>query len=68
MHEIHFHIYVHIFMLSLSYGLLVLQLFGPNEFGYHFVCVVVLGTIGDALDARLTHKEGVVTMCILESS
>ena len=41
---------------------------GPNEVGYHFVCVVVLGTIGDALDARLTHKEGGVTMCLLESS
>ena len=40
----------------------------PMMFGYHFVCVVVLGTIGDALDARLTHKEGVVTMCFLESS
>ena len=48
--------------------LLVLYLFGPNEFGYHFVCVVVLGTSGDALDARLTHKEGVVTMFLLESS
>ena len=39
----------------------------PNGFGYHFVCDV-LGTIGYALDARLTHKEGVVTMCLLESS
>ena len=58
---------MHIFMWSLSYVLLVLELFGPNEFGYHFVCVVVLGTSGDALDARLTHKEGVVTMCFLES-
>ena len=67
-HEIHFHIYMHIFMWSLSYVLLVLYLFGPNEFGYHFVCVVVLGTIGDALDTRLIQKEGVVTMCLLESS
>ena len=48
--------------------LLDLYLFGPNEFGYHLVCVVLLGTYGDALDARLTHKEGVVTMCISESS
>ena len=40
---------------------------GPNEFGYHFVYVVVLGTIGDTLDAWLTHKEGGVTMCLLES-
>ena len=39
-----------------------------DEFGYRLVCVVLLGTFGDALDARLTHKEGVVTMCILESS
>ncbi len=45
-----------------------LGLFGPDEFGYRLVCVVLLGTFGDALDARLTHKEGVVTMCILESS
>ena len=39
-----------------------------DEFGYRLVCVVLLGTFGDALDAWLTHKEGVVTMCILESS
>ena len=59
---------MHIFMWSLSYVLLVFLTLGANEFGYHFVCVVLLGTIGDALDARLTHKEGVSTMCLLESS
>ena len=59
---------MHIFMWSLSYVLLVCYLFGPNEFGYHFVCGVVLGTTRDALDARHIQKEGGVTMCLLESS
>ena len=58
---------MHIFMWSLSYVLVFLT-FGPDEFGYRLVCVVLLGTFGDALDAWLTHKEGVVTMCISESS
>ena len=48
--------------------ILVFLTLGPNEFGYRLVCVVLLGAVGDALDAWLTHKEGVVTMCLLESS
>ena len=35
--------------------------FGPNKFGDHFVLECVLGTFGDALDAGLTHKKGVIT-------
>ena len=38
----------------------------PMSLGYRLVCVVLVGTVGDALDARLTHKEGVVTMCLME--
>ena len=42
--------------------------FGPNEFGHLFVLEFVLGTFGDALEACLIYKEGVVTMCLLEPS
>ena len=42
--------------------------FGPKEFGHHFVLEFVLGTFGDALEACLIYKEGVVTMCLLEPS
>jgi len=42
--------------------------FGPNEFGDHGVLEFVLGTFGDALEACLTYKKGVITMCLLEPS
>ena len=40
----------------------------PMSLGTILFVLFVLGKIGDALDARLTHKEGVSTMCLFESS
>ena len=41
---------------------------GPNEFGNHVVLEFYFRYNGDALDACLIHKEGVLTMRLLESS
>ena len=42
--------------------------FGPNEFGNQNVLECCFRYIGDAIDACLNYKEGVLTMCKLEPS
>ena len=40
----------------------------PMSLGTILFVLLLYEKFGDALDARLTHKEGDVTMCLLESS
>ena len=50
------------------YIVVYLTTMGPNEFGNHFVLEFCFRYNGDALDACLIHKEGVLTVLFLESS
>ena len=46
----------------------LLTIMDPISLGTMLYLKLVLGTIGDALDACLIHKEGVLTMGLKESS
>ena len=50
------------------YIVVALTTLDPMSLGTIFVLEFVFRYIGDALEACLTYKEGVITMCLLEPS